>query len=160
MKTVFLPERTRNRLQEVWGTPIFGSEKEVLHKFKRIVNDRGFKKVITIGDRCSLSLPSDVKVFDKKINRKEIVSSLPFHFKLFNPAGTIQEKAWLVIEKAIKENKNVFVDGEEDLLVVPAVLLAEENSAVVYGFFEKGICLIEVTEEIKKDLKDLLKEFN
>ena len=104
--------------------------------------------------------PSDIKVFDGKINREKIEESLPFSLSFSNPPGTIQKDAWSIIEKAIKENKNVFVDGEEDLLVIPAVLLSKDHSAVVYGFFNKGICLIEVSDKIKNTFKELLKKFN
>ncbi|PJA83031.1 MAG: DUF359 domain-containing protein, partial [Candidatus Nealsonbacteria bacterium CG_4_9_14_3_um_filter_37_29] len=48
---------------------------------------------------------------------------------------------------------------EEDLLVIPSVLLSEKNTAVIYGFPEKGVCLIEVSTKMKKDLKELLKKF-
>lgn len=160
MNTLYLPTELRSELKKVWGIPIFGKEEEVAREYKRIIKEKKFKKIITIGDRCSLSLPSDVKVFDGKINREKIEKSLSFSLSCSNPSGTIQEEVWSIIEKAIKENKNVFVDGEEDLLVIPAVLLAKESSAVVYGFFNKGICLIEVSDKIKETFKELLKKFN
>ena len=160
MKTLYLPNEIRSELKQVWGIPIFGKEEEIEKEYKRLIKEKKFKKIITIGDRCSLSLPSDIKVFDGKINREKIKESLPFSLSFSNPPGTIQEDAWSIIEKAIKENKNVFVDGEEDLLVIPAVLLAKDHSAVVYGFFNKGICLIEVSDKIKNTFKELLKRFN
>ena len=159
MKTVYLPDELRQELRRVWGIPIFGKEKEIDKKFKQIVREKRFKKIITIGDRCSISLPSDIKVFDRKINRREIKESLPFSLRCSNPPGTIQEKVWPILEQAIKEERNVFVEGEEDLLVIPAVLLAEEDSVVVYGFFDKGICLIKVSKQTKKKFKELLKKF-
>ncbi|MBU4480952.1 GTP-dependent dephospho-CoA kinase family protein, partial [Patescibacteria group bacterium] len=60
---------------------------------------------------------------------------------------------------AIKENKNVFVKGEEDLLAIPAVLLAGKNTAVVYGLPNKGICLVKISPKTKKNFKELLKKF-
>ena len=160
MKTLYLPAKLHLELKKVWGIPIFGKEEEVLKEYKRLIREKGFKKIITIGDRCSLTLPSDIKVFDGKINREKIEKSLSFSLSCSNPSGTIQEEVWPIIEKAIKENKNIFVDGEEDLLVIPAVLLAKESSAVVYGFFDKGICLIEVSDKTKKSFEELLKKFN
>lgn len=160
MKTLYLPNEIRSELKQVWGIPIFGKAEEIEKEYKRIIKEKKFTKIITIGDRCSLALPSDVKVFDGKINREKIEESLPFSLSCSNPPGTIQKDAWSIIEKAIKENKNVFVDGEEDLLVIPAVLLAKDHSAVVYGFFNKGICLIEVSDKIKNTFKELLKRFN
>jgi len=158
-KTYLLPEKLKKELRKVWGIAIFGRKKEVLKKFEEILKKKKFKKVITVGDCCSLSLVSDVKIFDGKIRRKKIKTSLKAHLKVENEAGKIEKKVWKVLKKAIKENKNVFVKGEEDLLVIPAVLISPKNSAVIYGFPKKGICLIEVNSKIKKDLKELLKRF-
>jgi uncharacterized protein (UPF0218 family) len=163
MKTYILPEELKPKLRKIWGIPIFGKKKEVKKKFKEILKKRKFKKIITIGDYCSLNLPSDVKIFDGKIRRRKI--KLPSKFigkvlKSKNPAGMIKREVWQKIKKAIKENKNLFVEGEEDLLVIPAVLLAPKNSLLVYGFPKKGICAIKVNQKMKKKIKKLLKLFS
>ena len=67
MKTLYLPNKLRSELKRVWGIPIFGNEKEVAKEYNKLIKEKKFKKVITIGDRCSLSLPSDVKIFHGKI---------------------------------------------------------------------------------------------
>jgi pantetheine-phosphate adenylyltransferase len=59
----------------------------------------------------------------------------------------------------VSKNGSVFIDGEEDLLVIPSVLLSRKKTAVVYGFASKGICLIEISPEIKKNFRKLLKSF-
>jgi uncharacterized protein (UPF0218 family) len=160
MKTYFLPANLKKELRKVWGIPIFGKEKEVAEKFRNIAQEKKFKKIITVGDYCSLTLLSDVKIFDGKIKRKKIEKTPPFSLQCSNQAGTIQPEVWPIIKEAIGENKNVFVKGEEDLLVIPSVLLSSKKTAVVYGLYQKGICLIEVTPEIKKTLKELLKKFD
>lgn len=160
METYFLPEELRSELRKIWGVPLFNGEKEVFKKFQQFVKKRGFKKIITVGDYCSLTLPSDIKIFDGKIKRKRVKRRLKFSLSCQNPAGTIQKEVWPVIKKAIKQKENVFVEGEEDLLVIPAVLLSSNKTAVVYGFAGKGVCLIEVSPKIKKVLKELLKKFN
>jgi hypothetical protein len=159
MQTYFLPKKLKPELRKIWGTPIFGKKKEVKEKFEKILKKGKFKKVITVGDYCSLNLPSDAKIFDGKIKRRKIKKILPYSFKVRNPKGTIQKEVWQIIKRAIRENKNVFVEGEEDLLVIPSVLLAPKNSLVVYGFPKKGICLIEVSPMVKKDFKELLNKF-
>ena len=162
MKTYFLSEKLRLGLRKTWGMPIFGRKSEVVKKFRKILKEKKFKKVITVGDYCSLNLSSDIKIFDGKIRRKKVNPPPKFSgetLRCSNPAGTIQEKVWPKIRKAIRKNKNLFVDGEEDLLVIPSVLLSNKNTAVVYGFPNKGVCLIEVTLQIKKNLKELLKKF-
>lgn len=159
MRTYILPEKLKKELRKIWGIPIFGKKKEVKKKFDEILKRKKFKKIITVGDYCSLNLPSDVKIFDGKIKRKKIKKIPEFSLKCSNPAGTIQRKVWKILKRAIKKNENVFVDGEEDLLVIPAVLLSKKNTAIIYGFPEKGVCLIEVSPRIKTILKELLKKF-
>jgi len=158
-KTYILPEELKKELRKIWGVAIFGKKKGVKKRFEKFLKEKKFKKVITVGDYCSINLPSNVKIFDGKVRRKKIKKILPYSLKCKNPKGTIQKETWSTIEKAIKENKNVFVEGEEDLLVIPAVLLAPKNSLVVYGFPEKGICAIKVNQKIKKKIKNLLKQF-
>lgn len=163
MKTYFLTNPLRKELRKVWGIPFFGSEKEVLKKFKEFCQKKKFKKVITVGDYCSKALPSDIKIFDGRIERNKISClprSVPKGFlRGWNPPASINKEIWKILKKAFAENRNVFVDGEEDLLVIPSVLLAGKKDAVVYGFANKGACLIEVSPKIKKTFRKLLKQF-
>jgi len=158
-KTYFLPEGLKKDLRRIWGVAIFGKKREVEEKFEKFLKKKKFKKVITVGDYCSVNLTSDVKIFDGKIRRRKIKKILPYSLKCKNPKGTIQKEVWPKIKKAIKENKNIFVEGEEDLLVIPTVLVAPKDSLVVYGFPKKGICAIKVNQKIKKKIQNLLKQF-
>jgi len=159
MRTYLLPDELRDELRKIWGIPIFGKKKEVAKKFNEILGKKKFKKIITVGDYCSLNLPSDIKIFDGKIKREKVKKIPKFSLRYSNPSGTIQSQSWKILKRAIKKNENVFVDGEEDLLVIPAVLLSKKNTAIIYGFPEKGVCLIEVSPRIKTILKELLKKF-
>lgn len=160
METYFLPKEMRSELRKIWGIPLFNGKKEVLKKFQQFVKKRRFKKIITVGDYCSLVLPSDIKIFDGKIKRMKVKKLPKFSLYCSNPPGTIQKETWPVIKKAIKNKENVFIKGEEDLLVIPSVLLSEKNTAVIYGFPDKGVCLIEVSPRVKKTFKELLKKFS
>ncbi|MCP6719570.1 MAG: DUF359 domain-containing protein [Patescibacteria group bacterium] len=159
MKNFYLPTKLRPELKKVWGKPIFGEKNEVAARYQKIIKEKEFKKIITVGDYCSFTLFSDVKIFDGKVKRKRFKGVLPFSLSCPNPSGTIQADVWPIIKKAINSNENIFVEGEEDLLVIPAVLLSENNTAVVYGFPGKGICLINVSVEIKESFKKLLDKF-
>ena len=154
-----MPKKVRPELRKIWGVPLFNGGRGVLDKFRQFVKKEKFKKIITVGDYCSLNLPSDIKIFDGKIKRRETGKLPKFSLSCSNPPGTIQKEVWPVIRKAIKNKENVFIKGEEDLLVIPVVLLSEKNTAVVYGFPSKGVCLIEVLPQIKKTFKELLKKF-
>jgi len=164
MKTYYLPEKLRPELRKIWGVPLFNGEKKVLKKFQRLCQKKRFKKVITVGDYCSLNLSSDIKIFDGRIKRRKIKIPLGWReggvLSCRNPAGTIQKEVWPVIKKAIKNKENIFIDGEEDLLVIPCVLLSKKKTAVIYGLVDKGVCIIEVSPETQKDFKELLKKFN
>ena len=160
MKTYFLPKELRSELRKIWGIPLFNGKRGVLGKFQRFIKKKRFKKIITVGDYCSLALPSDIKIFDGKIKRRRIRKLPKFSLRSSNPPGTIQKRVWPIIKKAIKNKENVFIKGEEDLLVIPSVLLSEKNTAVIYGFPGKGVCLIEVSPRIKKTFKELLKKFS
>jgi hypothetical protein len=162
MKTYILPNFLRKKLRKPLGISILGKKTEVIKKFQQLLEKKRFKKIITVGDYCSLTLPSDVKIFDGRIKRRKINPPPNFWWgalKCSNPRGTIQKGVWQVIKKALKKNKNVFVEGEEDLLAIPAVLLSGKKTAVVYGLPNKGICLIEISPKIKKIFRELLKKF-
>jgi len=159
MKTYFLLNELRRELKKVWGIPILGEKKEVAKKFKKVIREKKIKKIITVGDYCSLNLPSDVKIFDGRIRRNEMAPLQEYSFSCWNPPASINKEVWKTLKKAISKNGNVFIDGEEDLLVIPSVLLSRKKTAVVYGFTSKGICLIEVSPEIKKGFRKLLKKF-
>jgi len=159
VKNYFLPKKLRKELKRIWGITIFGSRLEIGRKCRKIFEAKNFKRVITVGDYCSLNLPSDVKIFDGKVERKKIKKIPHFSFKVANPSGTIQKNVWPVIKRAIRDKKNIFIEGEEDLLAIPAVLLSPKNCAVIYGFPRKGVCLVETSLSAKKEIKELLKKF-
>jgi uncharacterized protein (UPF0218 family) len=160
MKNYFLPEKIRPKLKKIWGKAIFGKKEKVFKKYQDFIKRGNFKKIITVGDYCSINFDSNVKIFDGKIERKKIKKILDYSLFCKNPPGQINADVWPKIKKAIKENKNVFVEGEEDLLVIPAVLLSKKGSLIIYGSPKRGICLIEVSEKIKRKIKSLLLEFH
>jgi len=159
MKTYILPVGLRKELRKIWGIPVFNGKEKVTRKFKKFIQEKKFKKIITVGDCCSLNLPSDVKIFDGKVKRRKIKIPFSWSFSCSNPPGTIQKEVWPIIKKAIRNKENVFIEGEEDLLVIPCVLLSEKDTAVIYGLVDKGVCLIEVSSEVKKTFKELLRKF-
>ncbi len=145
-------------MQKIWGAPIFGTEAEVMRQYREILAKKKYKTVITVGDYCSHHLQSDIKIFDKLVQRQTFAQGHESAATIDNPAGTIQGEAWGAIKKAIKERSNLCVNGEEDLLVIPAVLLAQPKTLVVYGFPNKGICLLEANLKNKTIMRLALKK--
>jgi GTP-dependent dephospho-CoA kinase len=158
-KTYILPEKNRTRMQKVWGKPLFGSESEIKEKYQRILDSKKYRNIITVGDYCSHHLESDIKIFDKKVQRQDFDQKHGCDHTVKNPAGTIQKETWEAIKTAIKDKANLCVDGEEDLLVVPAVLMAKPKTLVVYGFPNKGICLLEANLKNKTMMRLALKRY-
>ncbi|MBN2230481.1 MAG: DUF359 domain-containing protein [Candidatus Thorarchaeota archaeon] len=81
-------------------------------------------------------------------------------YQIYNPAAAIYPEAWSTIDTAIHEGKPtlVLVDGEEDLLGFPVVLLAPEDSVMLYGQPDVGIVWVPITKQNKKLARDLLKQ--
>jgi uncharacterized protein (UPF0218 family) len=116
--------------------------------------------VISVGDTVSENMMKhgismQVLIVDNKVMRdpiQPIVADADQTLHLKNPPGSLTEEAWTVTRKALsgKERTKVLVDGEEDLLTLVAVLLAPENSLVVYGQPHEGIVVVKVTEKKKE----------
>jgi hypothetical protein len=126
-------------------------------------------KTVAVGDIAAHELIAkgvkpDLIIYDNRVKRKPVsktikdeldaVRSDTFYIK--NPHGTISEEAWIVIEEGLKKRSKIVVAGEEDLLVLPAVMLAKTGTKIFYGQPGKGIVLISVTEKKKKEIKKLL----
>ena len=99
---------------------------------------------------------------------KKIPKEFDFVLRAKNPAGTLSRQAVKIVEKAFSialqrgkkagAGKKVLVeiDGEEDLVFLPAALSAPENSLLFYGQPGKGIVEFRATAEAKKRVKKLV----
>ena len=128
--------------------------------------------IITVGDIITQSLVNagrspDIAIIDFKSRRHTLtrkqygnIGSTP------NPAGTIRTEAVKLYKRALQkflqtgEKQTITVDGEEDLLALQAILIAPLASVVLYGQFDLGIVINEVTEALKNKIKETLKNFD
>jgi pantetheine-phosphate adenylyltransferase len=134
------------------------------------IQEEAFESVICVGDEVSRDLldnefkPKNI-IVDGKVIRKpidyldEILKPYSRKFKLSNPAGTISRHAWRIIRDALKIENAVLVKGEEDLLVIPTLLLAKNNTAIVYGQPGRGKVIVKVDDEKKEIWRKRLAEF-
>ncbi|NUN11098.1 pantetheine-phosphate adenylyltransferase [Candidatus Micrarchaeota archaeon] len=115
--------------------------------------------VVLVGDVVFKNLKNIAKaaVIDFKNKRKEFKHSVKSLLYAENPAGTITPSLVKALQKAIVNGGVVKVDGEEDLAVIPAVLISPLESVVVYGQPNRGVVLVKVTEETKKKFYSLIK---
>jgi len=175
----YLPDALRVSLREPLGR-VFSTKKEIDVYIKSLQgNKKTFKRnemIITVGDIVSLSLlnkkiaPS-LMIYDY-ITRREALSEKQQLYlcsntktTIYNQAGTIRRSAIKSIYKAMntvsktKEKYGIKVIGEEDLLVLPTILMAPLGSLVCYGQKDLGFIAVTITEKTKEKVKELLQMF-
>ncbi|WP_394296199.1 GTP-dependent dephospho-CoA kinase family protein [Methanobrevibacter arboriphilus] len=136
------------------------------------------KFLISVGDETTNNLHSkniypNISIIDNLIQRKihnnKIIHNNEFNNNenvLFtkNPPGTITDELWETIDLAIKKATNddvkqlIVVEGEEDLAVLPCIVMAPDNAVVLYGQPNEGLVFLNVFE-VKKRANELLKLF-
>lgn len=100
-----------------------------------------------------VDLSQEEKDFFQNLDRQEITC--------VNPPGTITcslEKAVGQAAKA-KAPVKVFVEGEEDLTVLPLIERAPFNALVVYGQPGEGMVVVECSTDAKRKARELLEMF-
>lgn len=123
------------------------------------------QRIVTVGDATteriiSFGIAPDLVIVDGKERRfqRPYPSGLPpFEVECENPAGTISDQAIGVIQKAFCHlPSTILVHGEEDLLLLPAVLFAPIGSLVLYGQPSEGIVAVTVTQEKKNSASEFV----
>lgn len=167
MEDLRLPEKLRDELKKPLGVFLETSE------YLQLLKESEDKTIITVGDTVtssalSIGIRPKLVIIDFLTERKGVSKELrkelekvPFTLKAKNPAGLISAEAWESIKKAIlsKEKEVLLIDGEEDLLAIPAVLEADKGTLVFYGLPKKGVILIVVEPNIKSTFTKLLEKF-
>ncbi|MCX6693904.1 MAG: GTP-dependent dephospho-CoA kinase family protein [Methanomicrobiales archaeon] len=73
-----------------------------------------------------------------------------------NPAGTITDTLIAALEQAVAHPPvRVEVDGEEDLAVIPLVIVAPDGAMVIYGQPGEGVVVREVDGRAKEAAQTL-----
>lgn len=160
----YLPQALREELQRPFGKLL--SDDIPLH----LVND----EIVTVGDITTKKFHDKgyrqkIAIIDFVVERKQThatVKDLGFEkpYSLLstkNPPGVLTPSLWQTIRKAVMSTKDVIivVDGEEDLAVIPMILVAPLGYHIFYGQPKKGLVWVEVTLEMKKKAYALLKRF-
>ncbi|QLH07257.1 GTP-dependent dephospho-CoA kinase family protein [Nitrosopumilus ureiphilus] len=119
------------------------------------VGDRTTKKMIEFGLVPSLQIIDGQEKREKKEPPK-LENAIELTVK--NPAAEITTPSIDVIKKAFTMQPPVrlFVDGEEDLLVLPVCIHAPENAIVLYGQPNEGLVIVTITPEIRNKAQSLL----
>lgn len=170
-----LTKELRKRLAKPFG--IVFKEPRAARNVHMYLKKNRTKLLIAVGDMTSENLIDygrfpHICIIDGKTKRGPYSADWNWSgvtkTKITNPAGMLLKEACVKMDRIIKftimptpyrMNKTiVFVKGEEDLLVLPCVKYAPVGSVIVYGQPDVGIVLIEVNEEAKVEVEEILME--
>lgn len=165
-KTFHLPDHLRVELQK----PI-GHTTTNISEVKKLLKPETL--LITVGDIATTTLLKedirpDISIIDLRTRREDLDDQTIARFfhgvrpTLTNPAGTISpEFTKIFAEKLdrIPSHEIIRVQGEEDLLTLPAILLSPLGTTIIYGQINQGMVIADVTEEKKLLIKNLLSKF-
>jgi len=170
-KELILPEKMREELRKPLGK-VFKTTHQVIKSIKSIKP----VMIIAVGDiivneLVKTGINPDVRIVDFKTRRekfdKEKHKIHPKKFvKAVNKPGTINLKTAEILREIIQSHSRsgsgrwLIVDGEEDLLTLPAILHTPLVALILYGHWQHGVIGVEVTEKIKAKTLKILEKFN
>lgn len=159
-----LPENLREQLKAPLGVLLKDTSKEnILQHIPRdsfiiTVGDATTEKMFTFNLIPSLSIVDGLE----KRQKRTIPSGDVINLFCDNPAGEITAQSIDVIKDALESELpvQIIVNGEEDLLVIPACVYAPQNAIVLYGQPNEGLVIVKITQEIRNKTQQLLNLMN
>ncbi len=160
-----LPDPLRVKLKEPLGELIPGPPEKSIIRLKEILKSEKVSKIICIGDFVSRvlaesSIPADLSIVDNKTMRQETDSSQIDSenvFRAVNLPGTLGIAAWTAICEALKKPHSLLVvDGEEDLLTLPAIILAPSRSLILYGQPHEGMVVVRNDKAKRSEIESII----
>jgi hypothetical protein len=165
LRKLKLTDEIRTLLKQPLGTLIEGTQDETMEELRKVIEIEKPKIIVAVGDSVSQNMVNhginaNIYIIDYKTMRNPVKYyklNAAISTRVKNPAGEISEEAWNNIKELIHQTKTaeIIVDGEEDLLTLPAIAQAPINSLVIYGQPEVGIVVVKVTDKKKKEIKEI-----
>jgi len=134
-------------------------------KLKVLVQQTKPLKVTTVGDIVSretlaTGIQVNLRILDQVTLRKRIDPikiKAERTYRVSNPPGVITKEAWDTIKEALKDREAViFVEGEEDLLAIPAILESPDNAIIVYGQPSQGLVIVTASPDMKREVREMM----
>ncbi|MCJ7632059.1 DUF359 domain-containing protein [Candidatus Bathyarchaeota archaeon] len=158
-------DRTRTRLKHPYGQLIVGGTEKTMPILAKMIAKEVPAKVVVVGDAVSLGMrkygmEASLYIVDQKTLRTDISDKISGLNELVvrNPAGEVTEEAYEMLKRVLREEKStvIRVEGEEDLLTLPLILLAPIGSIIAYGQPHVGLVVIRVTPALRNEARLLL----
>jgi uncharacterized protein (UPF0218 family) len=134
-------------------------------KLKALIQQSKPPKVTTVGDVVSretlaTGIQVNLRIVDQMTLRQRI-SPVEIKaervYRVRNPAGVVTKEAWDAIKEAIHHRGAViYVDGEEDLLAIPAILESPDNAFIVYGQPSQGLVVVTASPVTKHEVREMM----
>jgi len=156
--TMKLSENQKNILKEPLGT-VMNLDTETISCAKKrvIVGD------VTLEEFLKRKLDFDFAYIDRRSLRAEyqidttLGEKTTINTEILNEPGEISKQVFDFIHTQLEAENTVFeIKGEEDLLVLPLLLLLPLESSIFYGQPGKGVVSVQITEEKKEWVRSLL----
>ena len=153
------------RLKAPLGQLLTGEPWESIPKLLRLIEQEKPSKIVTVGDIVSMEtwkagLRVDLRIVDQRSMRKPVgPTDFPptATYRVKNPAGVITMQALQAVKMALTQRQaTIFVEGEEDLLVLPAIVESPDNTYVLYGQPSEGLVVVKATPVKKAEIVALL----
>jgi hypothetical protein len=126
--------------------------------------------LITVGDVVTGNVARlwripDLAIIDLRTRRSEYVGNSESNFdaviRVRNPPGTLSDEVIRLVENAVAlalggSRVLVRVDGEEDLLAIPAVLKAPRGSLLLYGLYTGYLVAIPINDDYRLGMLKLM----
>ena len=157
-KNLVLPQKDRQVFKEQLGTELYDGDLEEY---------QAQTTLITVGDVVSLTFRKHgirpfLSIYDGMTERREMTEFAIFvedeeKKEVVNPAGMITKELVESIRSSIEGSGGLIkVDGEEDLALMPVILLAPLGTDIIYGW--PGKCMMRITtdESIKSKIEQML----
>ncbi|ELY68183.1 GTP-dependent dephospho-CoA kinase family protein [Natrinema versiforme] len=158
-----LPDDLRHELKEPMG-PIETDAERLLEAVDG--------PLIAVGDVVTYHLleaghQPDVALVDGRTKRsavdeeiREVVTS-GASIEVRNPPAELSAPVVRALQRALAadEPTTILVDGEEDLVALPAIVAAPEGASVVYGQPDEGMVHVKVADDHRTEMRALLERF-
>ena len=158
-----LPDSLREQLKIPLGILLPESQADKINIQKHLSEN---SYIISVGDRTSqkmneFGLIPSLQIIDgqeKREKREPPKLKNATELTVDNPAAEITSQSISVIKNAftLQPPIRLFVNGEEDLLVLPVCIHAPENAVVLYGQPNEGLVIVKITPEIRNKAQTLL----
>lgn len=157
-----LPEGYRGAFTKPMGT-LIPDDTVSQSEMRRVLS--GHDPVVTVGDRTTermleYSIPLDLQIVDGVEQRmaRPAPGDTYYTIRCNNPTSCITSEAVSAIRRGygIRKPVRILVSGEEDLLLLPALIYAPEGAVLLYGQPNQGVVVVYADDTSRRRGRDLM----